>query len=159
MSNVQTNLAELVPPTNLAEFVVYRASHSTDYEVFVFSVPIGPILALYEQGKPISKEIFDGIKTYKFEDPDDLTCREKLHTWFKKLGLTDPEKAVNKCRAWRLVHIVVPGDYYPPKFQGYPVQESPWNRTATPIKREARKKFDPFDPLAYLLDETTFSGE
>ena len=144
----------LKPPTELSEFLVYRAPYDTNYEVFVFPNPILPILDLYEKGKksPVDSTL---IKSYVFEDFDDLDCRKKLASWFKSLGIYDPERVVDKCSAWRLVHVQVPNTYYPPKYQGYPVREEDWKRVPTLIKKENRKKQDMFDPLTYLSDPTS----
>lgn len=142
----------LTPPTVVSEFLVYRAPFSTDYEIFIFPQPISPLLEGLSQGKKITCPA-TSVKTYIFEDIDDITNRNKLASWFRKIGIDEPDRAVDKCSAWRLTHIQVPSVYYPPKFQGYPIQESDWVRQPTLINQKtAQKKIDQFDPLNRYSD-------
>lgn len=96
----------------------------------------------------------ENIKSYLFEDLDEIECRNKLYNWIRKIGMYDPEDVVNKCTSWRLVHIQVPDVYYPPKYQGYPVREQDWKRVPSIIKKESRRKVDMFDPLTFMSDPT-----
>lgn len=148
----------ILPPTNVSEFVVFRASASSEYEVFVFQDPILPILVGYESGTAIPPTVTPNVKSFLFAEEDEFASRESLQAWLRKVGMEDPEAVANKCSSWRLVHCQVPGVYYPPKYQGHPVREQDWERAPTLIRRAKTTKRDIFDPLTWISDDPTFSG-
>ncbi len=147
----------LKPPTHLSEFLVFRPADGLSFEVFVFPVPIDPILSGYADGHPIDVAIEPDIKSYLFEDMDSIDLREAFGGWLATLNLADVEKCLNICSAWRLTHIRPPDRAYPPQYQGHPVRLEAWRRTPTLITRE-KKRGDPFDPLQQFMD-SAFSSD
>ena len=152
------NVGGLLPPSKVTEFLIYRAPFAISYEMFIFPVSLAPLLEGFSKGHKMSCPVTE-VKTYIFDEMDDLSTRNALAKWFKSVGIDEPDRAVDKCSVWRLVHFVVPSTYYPPKFQGYPIQEEDWKRMPTQIKQESRKPVDMFDPLNAYLDpsSSTFS--
>lgn len=146
----------ITPPTNVSEFVVFKASSSSDFEVFLFPCSIKPILDAYEGGHAVDPIIADKVKSFLFEDTDGMAIhsRKILSDWLKQVGVVNPENVANVCASWRLVHIGVPSIAYPPAYQGHPVRLDNWSRMPVTIKKKTQAVKDIFDPLSYILDNT-----
>lgn len=142
------------PPDNVTEFLVYRASYSSEYEVFVFSgVSVTDVLESLRQGKPIPEDVVSNTKTYVFDasQREEYMSRNLLQAWFNKLGLAN--KLADSCSSWRL-YAVINGHGFPPNFQGHPLVRS-IDRTPHVIKRQSIPR-DMFDPLAGIMEGFAF---
>lgn len=142
------------PPSDVSEFLIYRASYSAEYEVFVFfGVSVSEVLQTLKTGTPISPEHRANVKTYVFKAPSEqeYDSRELIRKWIVGMGI-DP-KVADSCSSWRL-YAVVNGHGFPPNFQDHPLQEV-IDRTPKLIKRHMVPR-DMFDPLAGSIGGIAF---
>ena len=149
----------ILPPSEVREILIYKSPTFIMYEVFFFDAPIYPILEGYKDGIAVHSSIADRVKSYLFEDIDDIDCREALAKWLKSTNLSDVDAMMNIITSWRLTHIVAPSNAYPPAYQGHPIQTEDWVRVPTLIKQTNKiVGKDRFDPLSYIDDyNPTFS--